>query len=162
MILRCLPVFAKGSQGLLPGSGMMTWGGKVFSPRYKGGTPPWTSSNLLWHPPLFLRGRMPLGGSWKQTCFSHGSRASNLIPFGSQTAPKMEAIWIPKVVDFRSHENLDLGDPSHSLEGSRESKVDACCTLFQLLSRASVERSPGHILADLGSMWEPKMVPKCA
>ena len=65
------------------------------------------------------------------------------------TAPKMEAIWIPKVVDFRSHENLDFGDPSHSLEGPRESKVDAFCTLFQLLSRASDERSPGHTFCQI-------------
>ena len=90
------------------------------------------------------------GGSWKQACFSHGSRAS--------------AIWIPKVVDFRSHENLDFGDPSHSLEGSRESKVDAFCRLFQLLSRASVERSPGHafwqILDPFGNPKWLQNVPK--
>ena len=83
-------------------------------------------------------------------------------------APQMEAIWIPKVVDFRSHENLDLGDPSHSLEGSSESNVEAFCTLFQLLSRASVERSPGHtfwqILDPFGNpKWfqnVPKITPK--
>ena len=40
----------------------------------------------------------------------------------------MEAIWIPKVVDFRSHENLDFGDPSHSLEGSRDLLTDVVLT----------------------------------
>ena len=88
-------------------------------------------------------------------------RSLQFDTFWLPMAPKMETIWIPKVVDFRSHENLDFGDPSHSLEGSRESIVDAFCRLFQLLSRASVESSPGHILADFGSLWEPKMVPKC-
>ena len=72
-------------------------------------------------------------------------------------APKMEAIWIPKVVDFRSHENLDFEDPSHSLEGSRESKVDSFCRLFQLLSRASAERSPGHTFWQI---WDPFGNPK--
>ena len=39
-------------------------------------------------------------------------------------APQMEPNWVPNLPDFPKCENLDFGDPSHSLEGPRVSDLN--------------------------------------
>ena len=53
-----------------------------------------------------------------------------MTPFGSPNAVQMAPTWTPDLHNFLNCENLDFGDLSHTLEGSRVSDLDLYCILF--------------------------------
>ena len=85
---------------------------------------PWGLFDLPWDPPP-LPG--PPDASWRLLATAlllTWLRSLQIDAILLPMAPQMEPNWVPNLPDFPKCENLDFGDPSHSLEGPRVSDLN--------------------------------------